>query len=251
MSIFEAIILGLVQGLTEFIPVSSSGHLILAREFFGFSTLNGLAYDAVLQLATVFSVLAYYLYELPQILKDKKLLLAIVLGTLPAVILGFILEEKMETVFRSAHLVAWTLLLGALLMYLAERLSKTALDSITPQKGLLIGFFQSLALVPGISRSGATISGGLFAGLSREASTRFSFLLSTPILLGTGLKKLLDLSSSGELSLLGTSLLLGSIAAFLSGLWAVSFLISYLKNHQLTPFIRYRVVLALVILIFL
>lgn len=250
MSAFEAIILGLVQGLTEFIPVSSSGHLILVREVFGFSTENGLAYDAVLQLATVLAVFIYFLRELPQIIKNRRLMTAIVVGTVPAVVFGFLLEEKMETVFRSAHLVAWMLIVGSLLMYLSEKSLRHEVE-LTPQKGFLIGLFQALALVPGISRSGASITGGRFVGLSREAAARFSFLLSIPILLGSGVKKLLDLSASGDLSSQGVPLLLGAVAAFVSGLWAISFLISYLKSHPLTPFIWYRVALALAIFHFL
>lgn len=250
MNAFEAIILGLVQGLTEFIPVSSSGHLILAREAFGFSTENDLAYDAVLQLATVMAVFTYFFRELPQLLKNRNLVTAIVVGTLPAVVLGFLLEEKMETVFRSAHLVAWALLFGAALMYFAERLSKGTFDTLNARRGLIVGFLQSLALVPGISRSGATISGGLLAGLTRVAATRFSFLLSVPILLGSGLKKLFDLSQSGEIYSLGIPLIIGSLVAFISGFFAIRFMLNYLKNNSLAPFIWYRVALALAIFLF-
>jgi undecaprenyl-diphosphatase len=250
MSSLEAIILGLVQGLTEFIPVSSTGHLILIREFFGFSDQNGLAFDAVLQLATVLAVVAYFFKELPSLLKDRKMVGALVLGTLPAVVLGFLLEDQMETAFRDGTLVGFTLIIGAIIMFAAERMGKYE-TSITPSKGLTIGFFQSLALIPGISRSGATISGGLVTGLTREAAARFSFLLSVPIITGTGLKKLLELSSSGELQSLGMPLLWGSLFAFISGLFAVHFLISYLKHHKLTVFIWYRLILAVVIFLFL
>lgn len=250
MSNLEAIVLGLVQGLTEFIPVSSSGHLIIVREWLGFASDNGLAFDAVLQLATVFAVIVYFLKDIPYIFSNKKLLLALVAGTVPAVVAGVLLEDKMETVFRSADLVAWTLLIGALIMYLADRVGQRD-ECVDTKKGFIIGLFQSLALVPGISRSGATLSGGLFMGLSREAALRFSFLLSVPILLGSGSKKLLDLSSTGALSEIGMPLLVGSVAAFLSGLWAVRFLMNYLKTHKLTPFIWYRVVLAGVIFLFL
>lgn len=251
MSFFEAIILGLVQGLTEFVPVSSSGHLILVRDFFNFSSANGLAFDAVLQLATVLAVVVYFLRDIPTILKDRKFLLVLVLGTIPAIIFGFLLESKMETVFRSSQLVALMLIVGAGIMYFADRVSRLGLNSINPKNGFLIGLFQSLALIPGISRSGATISGGLFVGLTRETAARFSFLLSVPIIGGSGLKKLLELSGSGVLMEFGLPLLLGSIVAFISGLWAVSFLIRYLKTHSLKPFIWYRIILASLILILL
>lgn len=249
MNLFEATFLGLVQGLTEFIPVSSSGHLILAREFLGVSPVDALAFDAVLQLATVLAVAVYFLREVPQILRDRTLLLALVLGTIPAVVVGLLLEGKMDTIFRNVHLVAWMLLLGAGVMWVAEWLAKQD-KKVGVGRGLVIGLFQAFALVPGMSRSGATISGGLFAGLTRESATRFSFLLSVPIIAGSGLKGLAELSTAGITLGLGLPLLVASIVAFASGLWAVSFLIKYLKTHKLTLFIWYRVVLAVLILLF-
>lgn len=242
MSIFEAVILGLVQGMTEFIPISSSGHLILAREVFSFSD-QGLGFDAVLQMATSLAVFVYFVKDWPQLIRDKRMVAAIVMGTIPAVVLGLLLENQMETAFRTAHLVAWMLLLGAGVMYCAEKLGSQNID-LTPTRGLLIGFFQALALVPGFSRSGATISGGLFLGLNRESATRFSFLLSFPIIVGSGLKEFLELSSSGAISEFSSTLLIASLVALGSGILAIHFLINYLKNHSLMPFIWYRVFLA-------
>jgi undecaprenyl-diphosphatase len=250
MTILEAIILGLVQGLTEFIPVSSSGHLILARNILGLGGENSLAFDAVLQLATVLAVIIYFAKDILGFFRDKNLVVSIIVGTIPAVIFGLMLESKMETVFRDAHLVAWMLLVGALIMYLAERYAKGD-KSINPKRGFIIGLFQSLALVPGISRSGATISGGLFSGLSREMATRFSFLLSVPIIAGSGFKKLLDFNQSGQFGEVGLTLVIASIVAFISGLWSIKFLLNYLKNHKLTFFIWYRVVLATLIFFFI
>jgi undecaprenyl-diphosphatase len=249
MNVVEVIFLGLVQGLTEFIPVSSSGHLIVAREFFNFSD-QGLAFDAVLQLATALAVLVYFVKDFPRLIRDKQMVWALVLGTIPAVVFGLLLQGQMETAFRSAHLVAWMLLLGAGIMYGAEKWGKQNRE-LTPMSGLGVGFFQVLALVPGFSRSGATISGGLFLGLTREAATRFSFLLSLPIIVGSGLKELLALSSSGALSEFSATLLLASFVAFGSGILAIHFLINYLKTHSLTPFIWYRVALAGLIFILL
>lgn len=259
MEILHAIILGLIQGLTEFIPVSSSGHLILVREVLHLPETGGLAFDAVLQLATALAVLIYFVKEIPQILRNKRLLLALVIGTIPAVIAGLTLESFMETTFRSAHLVAWMLLMGAGLMWWADRSQTLPLDKgempkaegIGPMKGLVIGLFQCLALVPGVSRSGATISGGLFAGLSREEATKFSFLLSIPIIMGSGAKELLSLGTSGALNSLGLSLFIASIVALISGYWSVRFLLNYLKTHSLKPFIWYRIAMALIILTFL
>jgi undecaprenyl-diphosphatase len=260
MDIFSAIVLGIVQGLTEFIPVSSSGHLIFAHEILGFDS-GGLAFDAVLQLATTFAVLVYFHKDILRIIQtvrdvmlrretvaeDRIFLYGICIGTVPAVFMGLLLEHWMETTFRSSQLVALMLLLGALLMYSAERIGKQN-EMLTLKKSLVIGVFQTLALVPGVSRSGATISGGLFSGLTRETATRFSFLLSLPILAGSGAKKLFDLISRHELGSVGPSLFIASVVAFVVGLTAIHFLISYVKKHTLNIFVWYRVALAIVIL---
>ena len=261
MSFLEAIVLGITQGLTEFIPVSSSGHLILVHKFFGSST-NDLALDAVLQLATVLAVLVYFRLELwtlikntisivlrkPVEQKDKTLVGALFFGTIPAIILGLLLESKIETAFRSIHLVAYGLLAGSILMFIADRMVKAS-TPLTTKKGVIIGFFQSLALVPGVSRSGATISGGLLQGLSREEATRFSFLLSFPIIFGSGLKKLLDLFNTAG-GITGPQLVACAVA-FIVGLFCIHYLLKYLKTHSLSIFIWYRVVLAMIILLLL
>lgn len=262
MSFFDSIILGIVQGLTEFLPVSSSGHLIIARQILGIQTRDGLAFDAVLQLATIAAVGLYFWKDLLGLLKtfinfvmkksvgenEKTLFWAIVIGTIPAVIFGLLLESKMETLFRNVHLVALTLFIGSIIMFAAEKYSKQ-ISSLTVGRGFMIGLFQVLALVPGISRSGATISGGLFSGLKREDAARFSFLLSFPIILGSGLKKLLDLYKMHELVTLGSSLWVGSIVAFFVGLAAIHFLITYLKKHTMNIFAVYRIILVIVIII--
>ncbi len=248
MGFLDAIFLGLVQGLTEFIPVSSSGHLILARQFFSIHQ-SDLAFDAVLQLATSFAIAVYFFRHLVEFLQDKKLVMAVVVGTLPAIVFGLILEDKIETVFRSSMLVAWMLIAGSALMYLADRHPEEK-HEVDKDTGLIIGFFQTLAILPGISRSGATISGGILSGLGRDQAVRFSFLLSFPILFGSGIKKLLDLYQAGSIETLGWPLLLGSLVAFASGLGAIHFLITYLKGHKFTVFIWYRLALAAFIFVF-
>lgn len=264
MNFFSALILGVVQGLTEFLPVSSSGHLILAREILGLQTENGLAVDAILQLATILAVGIYFYKDLinlaktavfvilnkPIDQKNKILLIAIILGTIPALIAGLLLEKTMETVFRSAELVAITLILGSALFWLAEKMAKQN-KPLDINNGFLIGLFQTLALVPGVSRSGSTISGGLILGLTREQAARFSFLLSFPIILGSGLKKFLDLQKEHLISSLGYPLLLSFITAFIVGLLCIHFLLRYLKNHSLNIFIIYRIWLAFVVLYFI
>lgn len=254
MTIGGGIVLGIVQGLTEFLPVSSSGHLILARELFGYAGDHGLAFDAILQLATTLAVIIYFRADLLRIVaeRDWRLIKALVLGTIPAVIAGLLLESWMESSFRSAGLVALTLVLGSALMWYAERVRAPSPSSpLTPRSGFLIGLFQTLALVPGMSRSGSTISGGLILGLTRETATRFSFLLSIPILLGTGAKKFLDLAMDGTLTAMTGELIAGALAAFVVGYACIAFLMRYLKSHSLMVFVWYRLLLAGSVLVML
>ncbi|HLA26012.1 MAG TPA: undecaprenyl-diphosphatase UppP [Patescibacteria group bacterium] len=264
MDTFSALILGLVQGLTEFLPVSSSSHLILAREILGLQTENGLTVDAILQLATILAVGIYFYKDLIDLAKaavflilrkpidpkNKTLLIAIILGTIPALIAGLLLEKTMETVFRSAELVAITLILGSILFLVAEKYAKQN-KPLSINNGFLIGLFQTLALVPGVSRSGSTISGGLILGLTREQAARFSFLLSFPIILGSGLKKLIDLRHEQSANIINFPLLLSFITAFAVGLICIHFLLRYLKNHTLNIFIIYRLALAAIVLLFI
>ncbi len=289
MDFLQSAILGLVQGLTEFIPVSSTGHLILARNIMGLDLIGSLSFDAILQLATGLAVLVYFWKDILNILRARegKLFWALVIGTIPAVILGILLQDYMDTVFRGTHVVAYALIAGAVLFYLAEKYNRPGHQNVRPSsaeereavrvvnlssassslvkeecqsadkavvsvgRGLGIGLFQCLALIPGMSRSGSTISGGLFLGLNREMATRFSFLLSLPIIFGSGLKKIWDLYQTGALAQIESSLYIASIFAFVSGLMAIHFLIKFLKNHSLNYFGAYRLLLAIVILIWL
>ncbi len=262
MTYLVAIILGVIEGATEFIPVSSTGHLIVAREFLGAGNVGGLAFDAVLQLSATLSLVVYFWKDILRLLatlgtllsrgnlesKDKTLFLSILIGTIPAIVFGLLLEEKMDTVFRNVQLISLTLVLGSVLFWLGERFGKQN-KILSVGRGVLIGLFQCLALVPGVSRSGATISGGLLSGLTKDEAVRFSFLLSIPILLGSGLKKLLEIRGDLlDVSFAGP-LLTGSVCAFIVGLFSINFLIKYLKNHSLNIFIWYRVILAILILI--
>ena len=271
MDFIQSAILGLVQGLTEFIPVSSTGHLILAREIMGLDLVGTLSFDAILQLATGLAVLLYFWQDIWHIIKnrDYKLILVLVISTIPAVILGLLLNDYMDTTFRAPGVVAVTLVLGAVLFYVAEKFGRERPEILSPfngvpnhsesisglslRRGLVVGLFQCLALIPGMSRSGSTISGGLLAGLNREVAIRFSFLLSLPIIFGSGLKKVWDLSQINQgftLIDLEKSLIIASIFAFLSGLLAIHFLLKFLKNHSLNYFGVYRIILAVIIFLF-
>lgn len=270
MTIFDSVILGLIQGLTEFIPVSSSGHLLLARHLLGLPTVGTISFDAILQFATGLSLICYFWNDIKNLIvalinlilgkktdnQYGKLVLPLIVATIPAIVVGLFLEKYMDTVFReSLTLVAGTLIAGAILFFIAEKFAKRKAvennqsGSVSIGKSLVVGLFQCLALVPGFSRSGSTISGGLIAGLNRELAARFSFLLSIPIIFGSGLKKFLDISASGELATIELQLFIAGIVAFVSGLLAVHFLIKFLKNHSLNWFGVYRIILAVIILL--
>jgi len=257
------IALGAVQGLTEFLPVSSTGHLILARELFNLNTEYSLAVDAVLHLATALAVLVYFRKDILRLTRsalswvsgraveksDKILIGALILGTIPALAFGLLFSDALESTFRSPQLVAYALIGGSVLFFAAERLAKQN-ATLSVSKGIAIGFFQALALIPGTSRSGATISGGLLLGLAREDAARFAFLLSFPVILGAGVLKLFDLESSGVLAAEGGNIALAALAAFASGMFAIHVLLRFLKTHTLDVFIIYRLALAALILFF-
>ncbi len=263
MTLFEAVALGIVQGLTEFLPISSTGHLILMRTVFGVNDMQGLAFDAVLQLASVAAVLVYFfpdvwiltqtalrkLGRLPVNRRDEILLYALLIGTVPAFIAGLFLESFMESTFRSPLLVACVLILGSIFFMYAEYMyhNKPRTHEMSTLTGFKIGLFQVLALVPGMSRSGATIAGGMLLGLSRSEAARFAFLLSVPILSGAGLKKLLELLVSDQ-SIQWLPLVVGTSVSFVMSLLAIHFLLSFVRSHSLWPFIWYRIILAFFVL---
>ncbi|MFM2381868.1 MAG: hypothetical protein RLZZ76_635 [Candidatus Parcubacteria bacterium] len=263
MNIIDASVLGLVQGLTEFLPVSSTGHLILTRTLFNIDNTHGLAFDAVLQLASVAAVFVYFfpdvwmltqtllrkLGRLPVNRRDEILLYALLIGTIPAFIGGVLLESYMSSLFRSPLLVAIVLILGSVFFMVAEYMyqNKPRTNDMSIPTGLKIGLFQVLALVPGMSRSGATIAGGMLLGLTRVEAARFAFLLSIPIITGAGLKKLLELIVSDEV-ILWTPLAVGSAVSFITSLVAIHFLLAFVRTHTLWPFIWYRIILACFVL---
>lgn len=265
MNTFDAIILGFIQGISEFLPVSSSGHLVIFHKILLKENINSLAFDAILQLATTFALIIYFRKEILDIfwsfgeicglfrnkvsineLNSKKVLIkSIILGTIPAIVFGLFLESKMETVFRSVTLVSIMLLLGSLLMFFAQYIAKQN-SVLNTKKAILIGFFQSLSLIPGVSRSGSTISGGLISGLKMEDATKFSFLLSIPILFGSGVKKLIDVRGL-LFSSFGLDLFVGSLTAFIVGFLSIHYFLKYLRNHSLNIFIIYRIFLAILL----
>lgn len=262
MSYTEAILLGIVQGLTEFLPISSSGHLIAARSVLGFGVEGALAFDVLLHLATLAAIVVYFRRDVFQLIKtaiayaaakpidktQERLLLAIILGTIPAVLVGFLFEDIIEHVLRAPMVVVFSLLLGSLLFAVAEASARYT-KIISGNRGFGIGVFQVLALIPGMSRSGSTIAGGLLLGLSREEAVRFSFLLGLPIIAGAGARALYHASSPADV--FQAPALLGAAVAFAVGLTAMHFLVRYLRTNRLTIFVIYRVFVAVVLFAFL
>jgi undecaprenyl-diphosphatase len=260
VSILDALILGIVQGLTEFIPVSSSGHLVLLHDWLGV-TQSGLAFDVALHGGTLLALILFFRKDLASITKSafqggpqRRLAMVLAAATIPAVIAGFFLDDLAETTFRSTRLVAVNLIVVAILMMAAERYykkhaAKTQLDKVSPKQGLAIGVAQALAIVPGTSRSGITISTGLFAGLDRLAATRFSFLLGIPIMFGAILKIFVLDGGASQVSAQPALFAVGITTAFLSGLWAIAFMLKYLAKHTLDIFAYYRIGLGILVLL--
>lgn len=263
MDVFDAIILGVVQGITEFLPISSTGHLVLVREWLSIGGTNGLAIDAVLHFATTTAVILYFrsdlmvligamfrkLGRLPVNEKDITLFYALAIGTIPAVILGLTLESTITTYLQTPLFVAGVLFLASIFFLYAEwqYYLRPQRGEITLKSGILVGCFQALALLPGFSRSGATIAGGMLLGLSRYAATRFSFLLAIPITLGAGSKKLIDLLQEG-----GTvdwiPIYIGAGVAFVTAFLVIHFFLKFIRKYTLWPFVWYGIMLSLLVL---
>jgi undecaprenyl-diphosphatase len=268
VSYVHALVLGLVQGLTEFLPVSSSGHLILVPHVFGWPD-QGLAVDAALHLGTLAALLAYFRGEIFALLSgalDRRLGVIIVLATIPGAVAGLVFGKYIETNFRWPLLIAGTTAFWGIVMLLADRQAPPAppplrthpnpgdrpddpLEHVGWSQGIAVGIAQALALIPGTSRSGITITTGLFAGLDRATAARYAFLLGIPITAGAGLKEALHLVRAGEHVSDAGPILLAMLVSFLSGWFAVWFLVNYLKRRSLVPFVIYRLVLAAVIFV--
>lgn len=258
MSYTQSLVLGVVQGLTEFLPVSSSGHLILVPRLFGWPD-QGLAFDAAMHLGTLGALLAYFRRELTALATgrlSRRLAIILLLATVPAGLVGLLLNRLIEAHLRSALVVAASTAVWAIVMGVADRRARGApagpgdpLERVTFRQGLGVGFAQALALIPGTSRSGITLTAGLFAGLDRATAARFSFLLGIVVTALAGGWETLKLARGGLTPVAAGPLLVAVVAAFVSGWFAVWFLVSYLKRGTLAPFVVYRLVLAAAILL--
>ena len=265
MSILEAVVLGIVQGLTEFLPISSTGHLRIVPAFLGWED-PGAAFTAVTQLGTVSAVLLYFRDDLWRIArqwtrslrdrslkadKDARLGWYIILGTVPISIFGFAFRDTIEGGARSLYLIGTTLIVLGLVLLVAEKVGRRdrSMEDVDARDGFVVGLAQAMALVPGVSRSGATITAGLFLGLDRAAAARFSFLLSVPAVVLSGLFEMRDfVGGDGKDETGVVALLVATALAFVVGYASIAFLLRYLASHSTYVFVGYRVVLGVVVL---
>jgi undecaprenyl-diphosphatase len=260
VSFAAAVLLGILQGLTEFLPVSSSAHLILARAFFGWEVPAdfGLAFDVALHIGTLAAILTFFRREIvgmasaaPSKLSaapdaQGRLLQRIVVGTIPVVIVGLLFNDFIEDVLRTPKVAAWALALGAAAMFAAERLGPRhrAEDSLTWTDALLIGCAQASALIPGVSRSGATITLGMFLGIRRDAGARFTFLLAIPATVAAAGKEALELVRMGLPGNSAQLMVVGILVSALVGYVTIKYFLRFLAGHRLDVFAYYRWALA-------
>jgi undecaprenyl-diphosphatase len=266
VSTLEAIVLGLVQGLTEFLPISSTAHLRIVPAFAGWED-PGAAFTAVTQLGTMAAVVVYFRSDLVRIARawlaslrepqrrrelDARLGWYILLGTVPIGLFGVIFKDQIESGARDLYLIGTALIALALVLLLAERVGRRerGIESIRTLDGFTVGMAQTLALIPGVSRSGATITAGLFLGLDRTAAARFSFLLSVPAVVLSGLLELGSILSGeeGETTTI-PALVIATLLAFVAGYASIAFLLRFLATHSTGVFVAYRVVLGSIVLV--
>jgi undecaprenyl-diphosphatase len=260
LNFFQSVILGIIQGATEFLPISSSAHLVLAPWLFGWPD-PGLAFDVALHWGTLIGVVFYFwrdLWDIAANLEFKikrfgrynfqtRLFFILVIASIPGAVFGWLLNDLAETAFRSPILIAFLLAYFGVIIWLADKrgLQKKNPAEVKMREGFLIGFSQALAIVPGVSRSGATISAGLFLGLSRSAAARFSFLLSIPIIFGAGLAQIPRLCGD----ILNMSVLAGAFSAAVSGYLAIGWLLRFVQKRSYKIFVWYRFALSAIIII--
>lgn len=276
MDIFQSLVLGIVQGLTEFLPISSSAHLLIVPWIFGWTdpAITSIQFDVALHMGTLIAVLIYFAADWRRIIvafvqsvierrigddNDRRLAWFVVIGSIPAVVLGVLAESKIDEFFHRPEnfrtgivVIAVMMIVLAGILFFAERVGKRVLDMqhLNVGTAISVGFAQALALIPGVSRSGSTITAGLLLGLKRETAARFSFLLATPVVLGAGLKKLYDaLQVGGIPSDQITGFVIGFVASAVSGFFCIAFLMRFLQRNSTMPFILYRVGLGILLLV--
>jgi len=280
MDFINAIILGLVQGLTEFLPISSSAHIRIVGELLGTGADPGARFTAIIQLGTEAAVLLYFWKDIVRIIgawfkalfgkiprndPDAMMGWLVIVGSIPIVVLGYLFQDRIETTFRSLWIVAVTLIVFGILLGIADYVgSKTRrLRELTWGHGIIFGFAQALALIPGVSRSGGTITAGLFMGYQRRAAARYSFLLALPAVFGSGffqLYKAIKEPCTAALQASGTctaeifgpaETAVATVVAFVVGLVVIAFFMGYISRRSFLPFVIYRIVLGVVLIVLL
>jgi undecaprenyl-diphosphatase len=265
MGWLEAVVLGIVQGLTEFLPISSSAHLRVVGEAFGWDD-PGAAFTAITQIGTEAAVLLYFRKDIGRIIvawlgslsgrrpadADAKMGWLIIVGSIPIVVLGLLFQDAIETTLRDLRIVATALIVFSLILFWADRVGakKRDLKDLTIGHGIAFGLAQAMALIPGVSRSGGTITAGLFLGYSRSAAARYSFLLAVPAVLGSGFFQGYE-ALTGDVAGEGVSwgpTILATVIAFGVGLTVIAWLLRYLDRGSFTPFVVYRVLLGVLVL---
>lgn len=266
MGWLEALVLGLVQGLTEFLPISSSAHLAIVGQLFGGDD-PGSAFTAISQLGTETAVLIYFRKDIARIVRawclalvgkvarddpDARMGWLVIIGSIPIVVLGVLLQDSIDSTFRNLWLTVAMLAGFALVIGFVDMRARTerTLDQLTWKHGVLYGLAQSLALVPGVSRSGGTIAAGLAMGYTREAAARYSFLLAIPAVLGSGAYKLTDVAADPVTPAWGP-IALATLVAFVVGYAVIAWLLRYISTHDFRPFVIYRLGLAAVVAVLL
>lgn len=255
MTIFQAIIYGILQGLGEFLPISSTAHIIVAPWLFGW-TDPGLAFDIALHLGTLVAVIAFFWRDWITLIysgftrvksSEGKLFWYLVLATIPGALLGYVFENKMESTFRNPALIGLMLIIMGIILYLVDRNARKRvhLENIGLGRSLTIGISQAVAFIPGVSRSGITMTTGMFLGLTRESAARFSFLLSTPIIFGSGIVKLKDIIHT-KVDVLPFAVAI--ITAAIVGVLSIKFLLEYLKNKGFGIFVVYRIIVGILLI---
>jgi undecaprenyl-diphosphatase len=264
MGWFEAIILGLVQGLTEFLPISSSAHLRITAALVGWDD-PGAAFTAVTQIGTELAVIIYFAKKIGHILAawffslyrkewrshpDARLGWLIIIGSLPIVVLGLFFQDDIDHTFRDLRITATMLIVFGVILLIADRVGKQerTLEDLTVKHGLGFGLAQALALIPGVSRSGGTTSAGLLMGYTRAEAAEYSFLLALPAVFGSGLYKLTDIGKDGQTAQWGPTIL-ATIIAFAVGYVVIAWLMAYIKTRSFVPFVVYRLVLGVVLFV--
>jgi undecaprenyl-diphosphatase len=263
MPLYQAIVLAIIQGLTEFLPVSSTAHLTIIPELLHWQD-PGLSFDVALHSGTLVAVLVYFFRDWVQVIlnglgfsyrgarpdeNSRTLLWLLVLGTIPAALAGLKFEKYADAMWRTPYIIGFSMIVFGILMWVADRVAtaKNGLDEMTWTDALSVGVAQALAIIPGVSRSGVTLTAARFRGFGREAAARFSFLLSTPIIAGAAAKKGWELHKSGLPEDMKLPYLIGIVVSGVVGLVVIAFFMKYLKRHSLSVFVWYRIVFGIIV----